>query len=72
MGNFTFTIGMDYPGWAISKNGLWKGGNKRWGMNDEAKRWKLNLAEGVQIPQIMVTVTVTVEEASASPRGLVK
>src|SRR4051812_37027459 len=40
---------MDYPGWAISKNGLWKGGNRRWGMNDEAKRWKLGLANAVQL-----------------------
>jgi hypothetical protein len=42
-------IPMNYPGWAISKNGLWNGGNRRWGMNKEAKRWKQNLADSVQL-----------------------
>lgn len=49
MGQHTFAIPMDYPGWEISKNGLWNGGNRRWGMNKEAKRWKCDLAEAVKL-----------------------
>jgi hypothetical protein len=40
---------MDYPGWAISKNGMFHQGNRRYGMNKEAKRWKANLADSVQL-----------------------
>lgn len=44
----TFTISMDYPGACISKNHLWNGGNRRFGMNKEAKRWKGDLADSVR------------------------
>lgn len=44
MAQHTFTIPMNYPGWQISKNGLWNGGNRRWGMNKEARAWKRTLA----------------------------
>jgi hypothetical protein len=52
MRELSFTISMDYPGWSISKNGLWNGGNRRWGMNKEAKRWKGDLAEAVKLALI--------------------
>jgi hypothetical protein len=45
----TVTVHMNYPGLEISKNHLWKGGNRRWGMNPTAKRWKQSLAEGVRL-----------------------
>lgn len=48
MTRHTFTIPMNYPGWSISKNGLWRGGNRRWGMNKEAKEWKAGLADSVR------------------------
>lgn len=57
MREHTFTVGMDYPGNAISKNHLWKGGNRRWGMNDEAKRWKRDLAESVRM--VLLTDGIT-------------
>ncbi len=62
-----FTIPMDYPGWSISKNGLWNGGNRRFGMNKEARRWKDDLAaavrsylqlNGILVPQAPVHVEV--------------
>jgi hypothetical protein len=56
MSTCTITVNMDYPGWSISKNGLWKGGNRRWGMNDEAKRWKRNLADAVKLSLIATEV----------------
>lgn len=49
MREHTFTIGMDYPGMSLSKNHLWKGGNRRYGMNDEAKQWKSDLANSVRM-----------------------
>lgn len=69
---------MDYPGWAISKNGLWNGGNRRYGMNKEAKRWKANLADSVQlsllaqrvfhpIPPVHVEVSGTFVDRGSAP-----
>ena len=49
MRTVTFTIPMDYPGWSISKNGLWHGGDRRRGLNPEAKRWREALAESVRM-----------------------
>ncbi len=40
---------MPYPGGCISKNRLWRAGNRRLGMNREAKAWKRDLTEVVQL-----------------------
>jgi hypothetical protein len=40
-------VGMDYPGKEISKNYLWRNGNRRHGMNPTAKKWKRVLADSV-------------------------
>ena len=41
-------VGMDYPGQQISKNHLWRGGSRRYGMNDVAKSWRRTLADSIQ------------------------
>ena len=44
----TVSIGMDYPGGAISKNRLWRQGDRRRGLNPVAARWKRDLAESIR------------------------
>jgi hypothetical protein len=39
------TIELPYQGWAISKNGLWNGGDRRAGPNKEAASWKQTLVD---------------------------
>lgn len=44
----TASVSMDYPGGQISKNRLWRGGDRRRGLNPVAARWKRDLAESVR------------------------
>lgn len=58
-----FTISMDYPGAVISKNHLWRRGDRRRGMDRSAKRWKLDLVDAVsnQLRYDRVASVVAVE-----------
>lgn len=60
-------ISMPYPGGEISKNGMFRGGNRRWGYVPEAEKWGQDLAlalqyallaEGVEKPALPVHVQV--------------
>ena len=42
-----FDVTLHYPGGAISKNRLWRRGNRRMGMNRVAAAWKAELSQAV-------------------------
>lgn len=43
---------MPYIGMCLSKNHMWRGGSRRYGMEREAARWKAELATSVQMTLI--------------------
>ncbi len=43
-----FTVSMDYPGGGISKNRLFRAGNRRRGMTKLAAQWRRDLVESVR------------------------
>lgn len=63
----TVAVPMDYPGKAITKNHLWRRGNRRLGMNPEAKRWRADLAESLR----MVLLSERVETVLPPVRGAI-
>lgn len=45
----TIQFTMDYPGWAVTKNGMWNAGNRRHGKNRTALDWQKDIAQSVQM-----------------------